>query len=258
LRTDQQANSPITTIPTALEPGWVGPEGPTVAPTGLSVVLPALNEADHLPATLRSLGRHEGVQVIVADGGSEDDTCEVALSMGAQVVRSEPSRGRQMNAGAGLATGAHLLFLHADTLVPSNYMHTIAGALSDESVAAGAFRLRVDSDRPIYRLVEWSANRRTQRRHLPYGDQAIFMRRDVFMKLGGWPDTPVMEDYAMMMRLRRLGRIAMVNDEVITSARRWERNGPIRTTLQNQACIWSFRAGVSLVRIAEWRARSAR
>ncbi len=226
--------------------------------TRLSVVIPALNEADHLPQTLRSLRQQHDTEVIVADGGSEDNTREIARSMGAQVVESTPSRGRQMNEGARLASGANLLFLHADTQVPANHASAIADALSDESIVAGAFRLRIDSDRRLYRLVEWSANRRAHRRELPYGDQAIFMRRNLFEQLGGWPDIPVMEDHAMMMRLRQLGRIVLLNDEATTSARRWDRNGPVRTTLHNHACLWSFRAGISPERIARWRARRAR
>jgi len=211
----------------------------------ISVIIPALNEETGIARTIGSAADAEGVEVIVADGGSADDTMKVAASLGAKIIHAKRGRASQMNAGADAATGDALLFLHADSVLPIGYDRHIRAALTDDSVVAGAFGLRIDSEMRGLRLIERLANWRTRRFSLPYGDQGIFVRRGVFHEVGGFPDTPIMEDFEMMRRLRRRGRVVLAPASVTTSARRWQRHGVVRTTLINQMVIAGYIIGVS-------------
>lgn len=219
----------------------------------LSVIIPARDEQDHLAATIASALAAEDVEIIVADGASTDRTTAIARRFGVTTVESQPPRARQMNAAAERACGDILLFLHADTLLPVDYAVLVREALSQSNVAAGAFRLRIDAEGLPYRLVELAANLRSRALQLPYGDQALFFRRDLFMKAGGFPVLPVMEDYALMRKLRRRGRIPIVGDYVRTSARRWQRKGAWKTTLAHQRMIAGYHLGVCPGRLATWR-----
>lgn len=229
-----------------------GQQTPTAAPS-LSIIIPAMNEADHLPETLEAVGPSTGIETIVVDGGSEDDTVRVAESRRARVLHSEPGRAIQMNAGAAAATGQILLFLHADTRLPFGFLDQVRSTLESPGVVAGAFRLAFDDTRPSLRLIEAGANRRSVARQLPYGDQAIFMRRDTFDQLGGFRELPVMEDYDLIRHLRRRGRVAIAPTPVITSARRWIEHGIWRTTLTHQLMLIGWRLGVSADQLARWR-----
>ncbi|HEX9861261.1 MAG TPA: TIGR04283 family arsenosugar biosynthesis glycosyltransferase [Nitrospirota bacterium] len=210
----------------------------------LSVIIPALDEAGRIADTIWHAMRAPDVEVIVVDGGSADGTAEIARAAGAEVIVTPPGRASQMNAGASAAAGETLLFLHADTRLPEDYHAHIERALATPGVVAGAFRLRVDTPGNSMRIVEWLANFRSESMRMPYGDQGIFVRAELFRNAGGFPLTPIMEDYELMRQLRRRGRIAIADAEVVTSARRWERMGVLRTTLINQLVIIGYHLGV--------------
>ena len=216
----------------------------------ISVIIPALNEAPHLAATLQSVRScHE---IVLVDGGSTDKTREIGRAAGANVVLSNPGRARQMNAGAAKASGNVLLFLHADTLLPTGWQDAVAHCLRNPSLAAGAFRFRIADDFRGRRLVEWGAHLRSRWFQCPYGDQALFLRRAAFEELGGFAALPIMEDYALVSKLRRRGRIYTLSEAVITSGRRWYRLGVIRTTFINQVVLAGFQMGVPGEKLVRW------
>ncbi len=218
----------------------------------ISVIIPALNEASHLDGTLSALQGARNIETIVVDGGSGDGTDSLAVDQGALLIRSAAGRARQMNAGAQAATGESLLFLHADTRLPERFDEQVRELLAQPTVVAGAFRLRIDGDRRAFRLIEWMVNLRSRWLQMPYGDQAIFLRSDLFHRLGGFPKLPIMEDFEFMRRLRRHGKIAIASASATTSARRWEMLGPLRTTWINQRIILGHRLGVSPDTLAKW------
>ncbi len=222
----------------------------------LSVIIPALNEAGNVGNTVARLLHEPGVEVIVVDGGSADDTAEEAVAAGAKVIASQPGRAVQMNAGANFADGDTLLFLHADTVPPDDYLMHIEQTLSKPGVVAGAFLLRVDSDLPGIRVIERLANFRAQRMGLPYGDQGIFLRKSTLDDVGGVPIMPIMEDYELMRRLKRRGRIAIADAFAVTSGRRWERLGVLRTTVINQLVIIGYHLGMPPERLKGWYGRA--
>ncbi len=222
------------------------PGGPAV-----SVVVPTLNEAAVLGRTLGALPPGFA-EVIVADGGSTDATVAIAQAHGARVTVSPPGRGPQMNAGAAAAKGDVLLFLHADTVLPADAPARIAAALAETGAVAGAFLLGIESSDPRLAFIARAANLRTRLTRVPYGDQASFVRRAAFDAAGGFPDVPIMEDVELGRRLKRLGRIVVVPARVRTSARRWEREGVVRTTLRNAALVTLYLLGVHPRRLARW------
>lgn len=206
----------------------------------VSVIIPALNEAENLRDALSSVGpSHE---VIVADGSSDDSTCSVAESLGATVVTGPAGRGRQMDAGALASTGEVLLFLHADTSLPAGWMEDVTKAVSDGYIA-GAFSLSIGSEGLWLRAVERAANLRS-RIGLIYGDQAIFVKRESFFKAGGFNKLPLMEDVDCVKRLRKLGKVVVLEKRVTTSARRWARGGHLRNTLKNWFTLMLYFCGV--------------
>ncbi len=218
----------------------------------ISVIIPTLNEAANVKATLGSLEGAAGVDVIIVDGGSNDETVALARSWGAKVVTSTPGRGRQMNVGAAMADGEILLFLHADTRLPHRFEHHVREILSRPGVVAGAFRLGIDAPGLGLRIIEKVANWRAQVLQAPYGDQTIFLKAEMFRHVGGYPDSPIMEDVELIRRLRRRGRIVIAPSAVQTSARRWQRMGIWKTWFVNQALILSYWVGVAPERLARW------
>jgi len=218
----------------------------------LSVIVPTLDEAASLGRTLEHVRRVDGVELIVADGGSRDATREIAAQAGATVLVSDGGRAAQQNAGAAVARGRHLLFLHADTLLPDGYADPIRRTLEDPATVAGAFRFRTDGSGAVMRLVEWGANIRSARFQRPYGDQGLFMEKRVFDELAGFAPLPIMEDYELVGRLRRRGTVVTLSEAALTSARRWQRLGALRTTARNLVMIAAFRAGVPPARLARF------
>lgn len=215
----------------------------------ISVVIPTRNEAPSLGRTLEAALRADGVEVIVADGGSRDDTREIASEAGAAVLTVPGGRAAQMNAGAEAACGSLLLFLHADTLLPDGYADLVRLALEDPSAVAGAFRFRTDGFGIAIRLAERLANFRSAALRFPYGDQALFLEKRVFREAGGFPAQPIMEDFELVRRLRRRGRIVNLAEPVLVSARRWKRIGVLRTTFRNQCMIAGYLAGIDPARL---------
>lgn len=218
----------------------------------LSVIVPTFNEEAAIEATLRRavdvLAPHE---LIVADACSEDRTAERARPF-ARVLALPMTRGAALNRAAAIATGDVLLFLHADTLLPSDAASAIADALRDERVAGGAFRLRLDEPGRLAALVAYNVNLRSSALNTFFGDQAMFVRREVFASVGGFREWSVMEDLEILGRLRRAGRLALLDAVVVTSARRHLRSGWVRTI----GTIWMMtllhRLGVPSHAMARW------
>jgi rSAM/selenodomain-associated transferase 2 len=217
------------------------------------VIIPALNECAPLASLLRELRPVAGVEVIVVDGGSVDGTPAAARAGGARLLESG-GRGRaaQMNAGAAAARAPVFLFLHADTRPPAGFAELIRRAAADPGVAGGAFSFATDSPRRSLRVIARLANWRARRLGLIFGDQAIFARREDFRALGGFPAQPVLEDYEFVRRLRARGRVVLLPEAAVTSARRWHARGPWRNTLLNFIITWSYIAGISPERLARW------
>ena len=217
----------------------------------ISVVIPALNEARNIAATIESAAA-EAKEVIVVDGGSSDETVAIAEATGARVVATEAHRARQMNEGAEAAMGDVLLFLHADTRLPTEYGSAVERTLNSKGVAAGAFSLAIDGTGAKYRLVEAVVAIRSRLNSLPYGDQAIFVCARTFADTGGFADMPLMEDYEFVRRIRRRGRVVIVQQQVVTSSRRWQRLGVVRTAVLNFAIIVAYHLGAEPARLAGW------
>lgn len=220
----------------------------------LSIVIPALDEAENLARLLPELARGAAAaEVLVVDGGSRDATGPtVARHPGARLVVAARGRARQMNAGAREAAGDALLFLHADTTLPEGAVTAIERALAEPAVVGGRFDVRFDRARPVLRMVAWFMNARSRWSGICTGDQAIFVRRADFEAVGGYPDIPLMEDIELSRRLKRRGRLRALRLRVTTSARKWEREGPLRTI----ALMWALRFlhfwGVAPARLHRW------
>lgn len=207
--------------------------------TSISVVIPTLDEEERLAAAIRSV--RADAEVIVVDGGSTDGTRAVAAAEGARVLEAPPGRGRQLDEGARAAGGEWLVFLHADTRLEAGWAAAVAGLAPP--VVGGAFRLAIDSDRPAFRIVERAVRVRLRVFKRPYGDQALFVRRDAYARVGGMPHLPLMEDVAFVTRLRRAGPLAFLPLRAFTSARRWQRHGIVGTTLRNWWLLALYAAG---------------
>jgi len=218
----------------------------------ISVIIPTFNEAPTVRSAIASARASSGVEVIVVDGGSSDETVELAKSKDVKVIESEKGRACQMNAGAAAATGDFLLFLHADTRLPAGFKDHVIQALAHPGAGAGAFELGIDAQRRGLRTVEHAVNWRSRHLELPYGDQAFFLKAELFHEMGGFPNIPIMEDFEFVRRLRLQGRVAIVPARVATSGRRWLDLGIIRTTLINQTVVVAYYLGISPVRIARW------
>lgn len=205
----------------------------------LSIILPVLNEAGTLPATLDALQplRARGHEVIVVDGGSDDGTPARAMALADRVLTAPRGRARQMNAGAAVARGEVLLFLHADTRLPEDADAAVAAALDAAGREWGRFDVRLSGAAWPLRIIEWLMNRRSCLTGMATGDQAVFVTRAAFAATGGFPDIPLMEDLALSRRLKRRSRPLCLRGPVITSSRRWEERGILRTVL----LMWSLR-----------------
>jgi rSAM/selenodomain-associated transferase 2/rSAM/selenodomain-associated transferase 1 len=237
-------------------PAWH--QAPKIAAQpGLSIIIPALNEATTIEPTLSHLEGVDHLELIVVDGGSTDGTVDQARSRGAKVIQTTPGKAIQMNSGAAAAMGEVLVFLHADTRMPENFSHQIHSALNQKGVVAGAFRLSIDSRAAGMRFIERMTDLRSRYLQLPYGDQALFMKKSIFDAIGGYADVPIMEDFMLVRRLRRIGKIAILSAAVITSPRRWLHFGILKTWLVNQMIVIAFYLGISPQRLARWYRREA-
>jgi rSAM/selenodomain-associated transferase 2 len=217
----------------------VGPDPRDQRRVRLSIVIPVLDEAEHLEERLRQLSllRRRGSEIVVVDGGSRDGTLAKAEAGADQALTAPRGRGSQMNAGAARARGDTLLFLHADTVLPDNADALIVTAMAG-GAAWGRFDVEIAGRHPLLPILAWMMNQRSRLTGISTGDQAMFARREAFDAVGGFPDIPLMEDIALSAALKRLGPPACIADRVTTSGRRWERNGVIRTIV----LMWWLRA----------------
>jgi rSAM/selenodomain-associated transferase 2 len=221
------------------------------------VIIPVLREPDRINACIAGLAPAglgpDRAQVIVADGSPAGDTIKAIENIEVVGLIAPTGRASQMNRAARAADGDILLFLHADSRLPAAADLAVRAALADGRTAAGAFGLAIDSGRPGLGLIAAMATLRSRLTRIPYGDQAIFIRRDHFLALGGYADIPLMEDVELMTRLRRRGdRVAVLPQRVLTSARRWESEGAVYCTLRNWSLFTLYRLGVGPDRLAGW------
>ena len=208
-------------------------------PSPVSVIIPALDEEARIDAAIDSAFAAGAAEVIVADGGSRDATMRVATEHGARVFSGESMRARQMNRGAEAATHTYLIFLHADTKLPSNAAALVVRAL-DDGFVFGGFRVRFAEQSWRLRVVAALINLRTRFTRCPWGDQAQFIRRDAF---DGFREIPIMEDYELAVRMKRRGRTIVLRDEVMTSGRRFLAKGLVRTAFVNWRIVVGYRCG---------------
>ncbi len=219
----------------------------------ISFIIPTLNEETIVGATLQALQspRERGHEVIIADGGSEDRTLVACAGLVNHVVPGEPGRARQMNAGAAVAHGDVLLFLHADTQLPADADLRVLAVLASSGCLWGRFDIRLAGKNPVYRLIEFMINLRSRVSGIATGDQAIFVRRTIFQTLGGYPDIPLMEDIEICRTLKRFARPYCLRVRAVTSCRRWEQRGILRTMI----LMWWLRLAYALGVSAGWLAR---
>jgi rSAM/selenodomain-associated transferase 2 len=219
-----------------------------------SIIIPALNEALNIASAVNRAAALAPHEILVADGGSDDATAELARAAGAAVIVAPRGRAKQQNAAARQATGDALLFLHADCWLAPGGLEQIAFALRDHRILAGAFRHRIEAPGLLYRLIERGDSLRVRLWKLPFGDQGIFVRRKTFEQLGGFPEVRLLEDVLLMRKLRKISAIPLLRGPLYADARRWQRQGPIRQTFRNWSILTAERLGVSPDRLADYYA----
>ena len=214
-----------------------------------SIIIPVLHEAETINPLLEHLrtqqDRHR-IEIIVVDGAPEQDTLRAITCRDVVSLAADTGRAVQMNAGAACARGDILIFLHADTCLPQHACRLIQEALARERCSAGAFNLGIRSDRIALKLIAAAASWRSRLTRIPYGDQAIFMKRDFFVKLGGYCALPLLEDIELMRRIKKRGdRICILSEKATTSPRRWLHEGIVYCTLRNGLLAFLYYAGCS-------------
>ncbi|MCK6557016.1 TIGR04283 family arsenosugar biosynthesis glycosyltransferase [Candidatus Binatia bacterium] len=222
----------------------------------LSIVVPTLDEGTRLADTLARARAHGVAEIIVVDGGSTDATCAVARAHADIVLAAPRGRAFQMNAGAGRASGDVLLFLHADTLLPPGFVGAVRTALAADDVVGGRFDVDLEPSSPLLRLTSALINLRSRLSRIATGDQAIFVRREVFVRLGGYASIPLMEDLDLSRRMKRAGGIACLRERVTTSSRRWRHDGVVRTILLMWTLRFLYFAGVPAERLRRFYANT--
>lgn len=220
-------------------------------PPAISIIIMTLNEEELIGGLLLSLRGIENTEIIISDGGSIDRTCRVASKYTEKIIRGERGRGKQLNAGAALATGDILWFLHVDSTPPDDFKKHILKTLEKPGVAGGAFTLEIDSDMSSLKFISRVVELRSLISRVPYGDQGIFVRRDVFEEMNGFKNIPLMEDIEFCRRLKKKGRIEILKRKIKTCARAWEKHGVLRTTLRNWAYVTLFFMGYSPYKLHE-------
>ncbi|MDM8543333.1 TIGR04283 family arsenosugar biosynthesis glycosyltransferase [Desulfococcaceae bacterium HSG9] len=215
----------------------------------ISIIIPVLNETKTINTTLAHLknsGMGDDCEIILVDGASSGNTLKVVNEPDVVKVRSSKGRGLQMNQGAVAANGNVLVFLHSDTYLPNNATNAIRAALADNHVVGGAFDLSIQSDRQVYKIIAAFASLRSRITRIPYGDQAIFIKKSFFFRIGGFQVIPIMEDVELMRRIKKKRyKIKIIPDKVKTSSRRWQKEGVLYCTLRNWFIMLIYLTGVS-------------
>ena len=218
----------------------------------LSVIVPTLNESRVIEQTLQKIqvfGPHE---VIIGDGGSQDETCSIAERMGAKTVQAPRGRASQMNAAAQLATGDVFWFLHADSIVEPNGYQKMVETMNCNNLVGGAFSLDIASSKRSLKMISLVATLRSKYLGVAYGDQGIFVQKDVFHRMGGYKNLPICEDMDFFQRLRKEGKIEILDEKALTSARRWLSEGIVFSTLRNWLIASLFILGFSPKVLSRW------
>jgi len=214
-----------------------------------SIIVPVFHEGNRINDLidhLNSLDSKESFEIIVVDGARERDTLKAIQSNRVIKIFSEKGRAKQMNAGASIAKGEILIFLHADTELPTHALRKIESVIEKRGYAAGAFDLGIQSNKLMFKVIAFLGSLRSRLNRIPYGDQAIFLRREYFNKIGGYKEIPLMEDVELMRRIKRSGKkIWILYDRVMTSPRRWEKEGAIYCILRNWILQALYFLGVS-------------
>jgi len=223
-----------------------------------SIIIPVLHEAKNINLSLEDLKHfEEKFEIIVVEGNPERETIDNIRNKGIKILISEAGRGRQMNTGAASAGGEILIFLHADTRLPVTALDCIRHALQKKEYVGGAFDLGIRSDNLILKVIAKCASLRSRLTRIPYGDQAIFIRKDYFNNIGGYKEIPLMEDVELMQRIKKRGdKICIFSDRVFTSPRRWEKEGIIYCTLRNWIIIILYLIGISPDKLARYYGRN--
>lgn len=220
----------------------------------VTIIIPIYNEEKILSASEKAVqfrNLSKNAELIFVDGGSSDNSCSMAASYG-KILHSKIGRALQMNSGARSAGGDVLLFLHADTGITPDTLLAIEGAINGRDFIGGCLTQRIDSDSFVYRIIEGQGNTRARRHKIFYGDQGIFVKKDAFERVGGFPEVPIMEDVLFTQQLRKMGQTVVLPDKIMVSARRWKKKGIIKTTLLFILIIILFRLKVPPYKIKQF------
>lgn len=221
-----------------------------------SIIVPVFHEGErinHLLGCLNRLDSEKNLEIIVVDGVQEKDTLKAIQSNHVIKISSKQGRAKQMNAGASVANGEILIFLHADTELPGQALKKIHSLMGQKAYVGGAFDLGIKSDKFIFKIVSTLASLRSRLSRIPFGDQAIFIRREYFNQMGGFKEMPLMEDVELMRRIKKSGnKIRIFYDRVMTSPRRWEKEGVMYCTLRNWTLQALYFLGMSPDRLAKF------
>lgn len=218
----------------------------------ISIVIPVFNEQSVIASAIDRAWLAGADEVVIVDGGSDDDTTANAISQNCQLVTAEKGRASQMNAGATIASGEVLLFLHADNWLAEDSCSQIRAAIQGSSERWGGFRQQIEDPSLLFRLIEHGNSLRCRCQNLVYGDQGIFVTRTLFDSVGGFPKLPLMEDFELSRRLAIQDRPALLPGPIHVSARRWRAKGVVRQTLRNWKIATAYRLGVSVDQLAAW------